>query len=80
MSINKFVKDLQGPINQNDSGHGVKLIKEIKEKMKKKSSGSTYLKGKTWSEDLYDNVYPVATHCHWAQRNCEQNPEKLKSS
>lgn len=66
---------MQGPINQNDSWHGVKPIKE---KMKKSSSGPAYLKGKTWSEDLYDKVDPVATHCHWALRNCEQNPEKLK--
>lgn len=21
---------------------------------------------------------PVATHCHWALRNCDQDPEKLK--
>lgn len=28
LSINKFVKDLRGPVNQNDSWHGVKPIKE----------------------------------------------------
>lgn len=75
LSINKFVKDLRGPVNQNDSWHGVKPIKE---KMKKISSGPAYLKGKNWSEHLYDKIEPVATHCHWALRNCEQNPEKLK--
>lgn len=75
LSINKLVKSKGNIINQNDSWHGVKPIKE---KMKKVSSGPAYSKGKTWSEDLQDKVEPVATHCHWALRNCDQDPEKLK--
>ncbi|VDH99404.1 Hypothetical predicted protein [Mytilus galloprovincialis] len=34
--------------------------------------------GKTWSEQLEDKVESVATHFHWAIRNCEQNPKELK--
>ena len=70
--INTFWKDLQGPINQNESWFGVKQIKDII----KKSRGPTYLEGKPWSEDLYDKFKPVATHCHWTLKTCEQYPEK----
>lgn len=36
------------------------------------------MEGKTWSNQLDDKVEPVATHFHWAIRNCE-NPQKLQS-
>lgn len=28
---------------------------------------------------LDDKVEPISTHFHWAIRNCEEDPEKLKS-
>lgn len=74
MSINKLVRE-SGVVNQNDSWHGIKAVKSA---MKKVSSGPKYLQGKTWSEQLEDKVESVATHFHWAIRNCEQNPKELK--
>ena len=53
--------------------------KICKSSLKKISCGSTYLEGKTWSSQLDDKVEPVATHFHWAIRNCEENPEKLQA-
>lgn len=37
------------------------------------------MEGKTWSSQLDDKVEPIATHFHWAIRNCEENPEKLQA-
>ncbi|CAG2211866.1 unnamed protein product [Mytilus edulis] len=74
MSINKLVRE-SGVVNQNDSWHGIKAVKKCNEKV---SSGPKYLQGKTWSEQLEDKVESVATHFHWAIRNCEQNPKELK--
>ncbi|CAC5420412.1 unnamed protein product [Mytilus coruscus] len=74
MSINKFVRD-SDVVNQNDSWHGIKAVKSA---MKKVSSGPKYLRDKTWSDQLEDKVESVATHFHWAIRNCKQNPKELK--
>ena len=46
---------------------------------KRISCGSAYLEGKTWSSQLDDKVEPVATHFHWANRNCEEKSEKLQA-
>lgn len=46
--------------------------------MKQVSSGPAYAKSETWSDDLQDEAGPVATHCHWALRNCDQDPKKFK--
>ena len=53
--------------------------KSYKSSLIKISCGSVYLEGKTWSSQLDDKVEPVATHFHWAIRNCEENPEKLQA-
>ena len=53
---------------------------KINEKaLKSISSRPKYKEGSTWSEQLLDKEEPVATHMHWALRNCEQNPQKLQS-
>jgi len=44
--------------------------------MKKVSAGPKYLQDKTCSDE--DKVESVATHFHWAIRNCHQNPLELK--
>ena len=75
MSINKFVHEHGDTINQNDSWHGIKAVKLA---MKKVSAGPKYLQNKTWSDELEDKVESVATHFHWAIRNCHQNPLELK--
>ena len=75
MSINKFVHENGDTINQNDSWHGIKAVKLA---MKKVSAGPKYLQDKTWSDELEDKVESVATHFHWAIRNCHQNPLELK--
>ena len=77
MAVNKFVKTSGYTLNQNDSWHGVKSMKKA---LKSISSGPKYKEGKTWFEQLYDHKEePVATHVHWALRNCEQNPQTLQS-
>lgn len=58
--INKLVKDVSFTINHNDASHAVKNT------LKNVSSGPTYMRDKTWSEQLDDKLEPVATHLHWA--------------
>jgi len=76
-SINKMVKDHPFTINQNDTWHGVKSVKYA---LGNVSSGPRYKEGKTWSEELKDKVEPVATHFHWAIRNCAGNSNTLLKS
>ncbi|CAG2242369.1 unnamed protein product [Mytilus edulis] len=75
LSINKLVKDTGIITNQNDPWHA---IKKVKVAMKRVSAGPKYLKEKSWSAQLEDKVESVATHFHWAVRNCEENPKELK--
>ena len=76
MAVNKFVKTSGYTLNQNDSWHGVRSMKKA---IKSISSGPKYKEGKTLFEQLYDKEEPVATHVHWALRNCDQNPQTLQS-
>lgn len=76
MSVNKMVKTTNFTVNQNDSWHGVKSIKKA---MKTISSGPKYKEGKTWFNQLSDKQEPIATHFHWAIRNCQGDPALLKS-
>ena len=77
MSINKMMKDKGDVTNQNDSWHGVKSVKKA---FKAISSGPKDKEGKTWSEQLYDKMEPVATHFHWAIRNCGEDPLLLSNN
>ncbi|CAC5381790.1 unnamed protein product [Mytilus coruscus] len=77
LSINKLVKNKGIITNQNDPWHA---IKKVKVAMKKVSAGPKYLKEKSWSAQLEDKVESVATHFHWAVRNCEENPKELKDA
>lgn len=76
LSINKFIREECDSESQNDTWHAVKSMKAA---LKKISSGPAYLNGKTWSSQLDDKVEPISTHFHWAIRNCDEDPEKLKS-
>lgn len=76
LSINKFIREECDSESQNDTWHAVKSMKAA---LKKNSSGPAYLDGKTWSSQLDDKVEPISTHFHWAIRNCDEDPEKLKS-
>lgn len=76
LSINKFIREECDSESQNDTWHAVKSVKAA---LKKISCGPAYMEGKTWSNQLDDKVEPVATHFHWAIRNCEENPQKLQS-
>ncbi|CAG2235932.1 unnamed protein product [Mytilus edulis] len=71
----QLVKDTGIITNQNDPWHA---IKKVKVAMKRVSAGPKYLKEKSWSAQLEDKVESVATHFHWAVRNCEENPKELK--
>ena len=76
MSVNKMVRCSQFTVNQNDSWHGVKSIQKA---MKSISSGPKYKEGQTWSMQLSDKEEPIATHFHWAIRNCDGDPALLQS-
>ena len=75
MSINKLVKDTRETVNQNDLWHAVKAVKKS---MKKLSTGTKKTEDISWSNQLSDKIEPVATHIHWAVRNCNQEPKKLR--
>ena len=79
MSVNKFIRERDHGFicNQNDTWHGVKSVKNALATI---SSGPKYKKGSSWFEDLHDKVEPVATHFHWAIRNCEGDADKLRRS
>ena len=77
LSINKLVNGKPITQNQNDTWHGTKSAKKAFEAI---SKGPRYKEGTTWFEELHDKVEPMATHCHWAIKTCEGDPDKLKSS
>lgn len=77
-SINKLVRDSQpATISQNDTWHSVKALKKAVAKI---GAGPKYMKGKSWHWQLEDKADHVATHAHWAIRNCGQCADTLKSS
>ena len=76
LSINKLVKSRPMTTNQNDCWHGVKSLKKA---LKVISSGPKYKEGKTWFDQLSDKAEPVATHIHWAIRNCQNEPQRLRN-
>ena len=53
LGINKFVKDRENTVNQNDPWHA---IKKLKSAMQKVSAGPKYLRDKTWSDQLADKI------------------------
>jgi len=75
LSINKLVRETGFTGNQNDIWHAVKSLKK---NLTNISKGPKAMEGKTWSEEIYDKVEPVATHFHWAIKNCDQDPRKLR--
>ncbi|CAG2254076.1 unnamed protein product [Mytilus edulis] len=77
LAVNKFVRDTQFTVNQNDLWHAVKAVKKAVTKI---SKGTKRSEGISWSVQLGDKVEPIATHINWAVRNCEQNSLKLKES
>ena len=76
MSVNKMVKNANFTLNQNDSWYGVKSIKKA---LKSISSRPKYKEEQTWFEQLSDKEEPIATHFHWAIRNCVGDLADLKS-
>ena len=54
-------------------------MKYITKAMKAITTEPKYKEGSNWSIQLIDNAEPVATHVHCSIRQCEQNPEKLKT-
>ncbi len=75
MVVNKFVRE-HGDQNQNDTWHGVKSVKKT---LLSIAAGPAYKHSRTWHRELQDKPEPVATHCHWAIRNCNSNPENLRA-
>lgn len=76
LSVNNVCKEY-GFQNQNDTWHAVKSLKSS---LKTICTGPKYKHGKTWHEQLYDKLEPVATHVHWAIRNCQGDADTLRSS
>ena len=77
MSINAYVRSLDGPINQNDRWHGIKGLKKALNTI---CNGRVCDSGKTWHWQLQNKVEPIATHAHWAIEHCDGDPEKLQES
>lgn len=75
MSINAYIRSLNGPVNQNDRWHGIKNLKKSLETI---SRGRKRDHGRTWHQQLEDKVEPVATHAHWAIEHCGGDPNWLQ--
>jgi len=74
MSINKFVRESEPVINQNDVWHSVKSLKKAVQSI---SQGPKYKHGKSWHVQLQDKVESVATPAYWAVKNCSGDEEIL---
>jgi hypothetical protein len=77
VSVNAYIRSLNGPINQNDRWHGIKALKKSLSKI---SSGNVRDSGTTWHWQLEGKVEPIATHAHWAIVHCDGDPQKLQDS
>ena len=78
MAINKLIRDSQPmTINQNDTWHYVKALKKSVARI---GGGAKYQLGKAWHWQLEDKAEPVATHAHWAIRNCGHSVDAPRSS
>jgi hypothetical protein len=77
LSVNSFIKKLNGPINQNDRWHGIKNLKKDLEKI---SDGAKKNEGKTWHGQVQGKVEAIGTHAHWAIENCNGDPDTLRAS
>ena len=75
-SVNKFVEGLPDPTqNQNEIWH---CVKNLKKEIKNVAQGPKYSEGKAWHRQLSDKVQSIATHAHYAIRNCNQDPQELR--
>ena len=75
-SINKMIRENHKiTTNQNDTWHSVKALKKSVLKI---GAGAKKHKGKTWHWQLEDKAESVATHAHWAIRNCQGDPLLLQ--
>ena len=77
LTINKLVKDKADTVNQNDTWHGIKSLKQNVDSV---SSGPKYKHNVTWHEQLQDKVEPIGTHANWAIRNCKGDEGTLQAS
>ena len=76
-SVNKFIRDERiEVINQNDTWHAGKSVEKAINKI---ARGPKKLHGKTWHEEITDQVLSVRTHVQYAIRRCGGSGEKLRS-
>ena len=76
-SVTKFVRERGDTENANDTWH---MSKKIAKDIRKITSGPKKLKGKTWHHELSDKAGSIRTHIYFCLKNCDGDPQKLKSS
>lgn len=74
-AVNKFGRE-NAMINQDDPWHGIKSLKKT---VKSICKGPKYKHGRTWHTELEDKLEPVATHCHFAAKQCGGDPAVLRA-
>ncbi|XP_078360544.1 uncharacterized protein LOC144644837 [Oculina patagonica] len=67
----------RGISNSFDTWHGGKGVKKAITKIAK---GTLKTEGKVWFTDLSDKVKSIKTHFYYSMKNCEGDPNKLRTS
>ncbi|XP_040066013.1 uncharacterized protein LOC115320344 [Ixodes scapularis] len=74
-TVNKIIREKNGPSNSNDRWHAAKSLKKGFLAI---SSGPKRNEGKTWHVELSDKCQAVRNHAYYAMAACEGNPTKLR--
>lgn len=76
-SVNKFIREENGPKSTNDRWHAVKAIaKGVREL----GRGAAKWSGVKWHPQLCDKECVTKNHVYWAIENCEKDPKKLREN
>ena len=75
LSVNKYIRENDDSINQNDTRHAGKQVEKMLSQIAK---GPMHQHGSTWHSELSDKVASIRTHIHYSIRNCENNPLQLR--
>lgn len=74
--ITKYVREKQPDVqNTLDNWHG---LKSLEKNISEASHGPKKFHGVKWHKELSDKVKGIRTHCIYALRNCENNPDRLR--
>ena len=77
VSLNKLL-DSEYPhvTNANDTWHATKGIAK---QLKTITKGPKKMHGKTWHSELSDKAASIKTHCYYAMKNCNRQPDILRA-